>query len=110
MQVGIPNELHTALASVQNLRAGGPAFIVALSLTPAADPIALLRSDQPATTGLSVTKPIQPGIYHTQAIVAGTSYGLAFDPLAAGTTTVTATGPPGVISTDQASRVVVITP
>jgi hypothetical protein len=73
-------------------------------------PIARLKSDQPVATAQSVTKPIQPGIYYTQAILAGTSYGLAFDPLAAGTTTVTATGPLGVISTAQASRTVIITP
>ncbi len=110
VQVGIPNALQTGIATVQNVRAGGPAFIINLSLTPVEVPIARLKSDEPVATAQSVTKPIQPGIYYTRAILAGTSYGLAFDPLAAGTTTVTATGPLGVISTAQASRTVVITP
>ena len=110
VQVGVPNDQNTALSSVQNLRAGGPAFVVTLSLAPAQVPVAQLKSDQPPTTGQSVSKPIQQGIYHTQAVLAGTTFGLAFDPLAAGTTTVTVTGPPGVIGTDLASRTVVITP
>ena len=47
---------------------------------------------------------------YTQAAVGGTSYGLTFDPLAAGTTTVSATGPAGVVQTGQAVRTVVVNP
>ena len=58
------------------------------------------------------TKPIQAGVYYTQAIVAGTSYGLAFEPLANGTTTVSVTGPPGVLTmtTNGVRHVSVVTP
>ena len=82
VQVGLPCEGNTQLCTVQNLRPGGPLFVVSLALAPAQTPIAQLRSDQPVATGQTVTKPIQPGIYYTQAIVGGSSYGLTFDPLA----------------------------
>ncbi len=98
VQVGLPCEGNTQLCTVQNLRPGGPLFVVSLALAPAQTPIAQLRSDQPVATGQTVTKPIQPGIYHTQAIVGGSSYGLTFDPLAGGQTSVTATGPAGVLT------------
>ena len=90
LQVGVPNGTNTALANVQNVRAGGPGFILTLTNSNAA--AAQLRSDQPVATGQVVTKPIQPNVYFTQAAAAGTTYGLAFDPIAAGSTTVTATG------------------
>ncbi len=98
VQVGLPCEGNTQLCTVQNLRPGGPLFVVSLALAPAQTPIAQLRSDQPVATGQTVTKPIQPGIYYTQAIVGGSSYGLTFDPLAGGQTSVTATGPAGVLT------------
>jgi hypothetical protein len=106
-QVGVPNGSGTGV-SVQNVRAGSPGFIVTLTNDNAA--AARLRSDEPAAVGQSVTKPIRPGIYHTQAAVAGTSFGLAFDPLAAGTTHVSVTGPAGVLTTSQSTRTVVINP
>jgi uncharacterized repeat protein (TIGR01451 family) len=98
VQVGLPCAGNTHLCTVQNVRSGGPAFVVSLALAPAQTPIAQLRSDQPVATGQTVTKPIQPGIYYTQAIVGVSSYGLTFDPLAGGQTSVTATGPAGVLT------------
>ena len=98
VQVGVPCAGNTHLCTVQNLRPGAPPFVVSLALAPAQTAIAQLRSDQPVATGQTVTKPIQPGIYYTQAVLGGTSYGLTFDPLAGGQTTVTATGPVGVLT------------
>ena len=95
VQVGIPNLDNSSLAQVQQVRAGSP-LVVTLSNSNSV--VGRLRSDQPAATGQSVTKPIQPGIYFSQAVAAGTGWGLAFLPLANGTTTVTATGPPGVLT------------
>jgi hypothetical protein len=106
VQVGIPNINNTGLSTVQSVRAGHPGFVVTLSNSNAT--AAQLRSDQPAATGQTVTKPIQSGIYYTQAVVGGTSYGLAFDPLAPGTTTVTVTGPAGVGTTTQGSRTITV--
>jgi hypothetical protein len=106
VQVGLPNVNNTALSTVQNVRAGHPGFIVTLSNSNAT--AAQLRSDQPVATGQTVTKPIQSGFYYTRPVVGGTSYGLAFDPLAAGTTTVTVTGPAGVGATTQSSRTVTV--
>ena len=106
VQVGLPNVNNTALSTVQNVRAGHPGFIVTLSNSNAS--AAQLRSDQPAATGQTVTKPIQSGFYYPQAVVGGTSYGLAFDPLTAGTTTVTVTGPAGVGTTTQGSRTITV--
>ena len=62
-------------------------------------PIAQLKSDQPVATGQSVTKPIEAGTSTTRKPpLPGTSYGLAFDPIAAGSTTATVTGPPGFVT------------
>jgi hypothetical protein len=105
--VGVPNAGNTSV-SVQNVRAGGPAFVVTLTNSNAS--AARLRSDEPAATGQTVTKPIKPELYFTLAVVAGTTYGLAFDPLASGTTQVSVTGPPGVGTTSQSTRTVVINP
>jgi hypothetical protein len=97
-QVGIPCSGNGQLCVVQNVRGGSPGFVVALTLAEAETPIAQLRSDQPAATGQSVTKPIQPAYYYPQAVTAGTVYGIAFDPISAGSTTVTVTGPAGVLT------------
>jgi hypothetical protein len=108
-EVGIPNSVNTAIAQLQDVRGGSPGFVVTLTNSNAA--VARLYSDQPVTTGQVVTKPIQPGIYYTQSVITGTTYGLAFDPLAAGTTTVTVTGPPGVITmTTEGVQTVIVTP
>jgi hypothetical protein len=108
VQVGLPCAGNAQLCTVQNVRGGSPGFVVTLSNSTAA--AAQLGSDQPVAIGQTVTKPILPGFYYTQAVPFGTQYGLVFDPLAPGTTTVTATGLFNVISTSQASRMVVISP
>ena len=95
VQVGIPNAQGTALASVQQVRAGSPLVV---TLTNSNSVVGQLRSDEPALTAQTVTKPIQPGIYFSVANGVGTAWGLAFQPLAGGNTTVTATGPPGVLT------------
>jgi hypothetical protein len=106
-QVGVRNAGGTGV-SIQNVRAGGPAFVVTLTNSNAS--AAQLRSDEPAATGQTVTKPIQQGVYFTQAAAPGTTFGLAFDPLAEGTTQVSVSGPPGVGTTTQSTRTVVINP
>ena len=108
VQVGLPSGNGSGLIEVQNVRAGSPGFVVTLTNSTAG--VAQLGSDEPVVLGQTVTKPIQPGFYYTQAIPFSTQYGLFFDPLAPGTTTVTATGPLNVITTSQAIRTVVITP
>ncbi len=107
--VGLPCPGNGLLCQVQVVRSGSPGFVVTLSHTSAA--VANLKSDEPTATGQTVTKPIQPGSYFTLGVTGGISpFGLAFDPLVSGMTTVTASGPAGVIATTQASRTVVITP
>ncbi len=108
VQVGLPNDLGTFLTQVQNVRGGSPGFVI--TLTNGTAGVAQLASDEPAATGQSVTKPIQPGYYYPQPVPGGTFYGLAFDPLAPGSTTVRATGPFNTITTAQGVRTVVITP
>ena len=111
VQVGIthPSYNNSQLWQVQNVRAGSPGFVVTLTVDNPAR--AQLRSDEPQATGQTVTKPIQPGTYFTQRLIqSGTTYGLAFDPLAAGTVVVTATGPPGTLPLDSSQRTVVINP
>ena len=109
VQVGIPNANNTAIGTVQNLRAGGPAFVFTLSND--APLVAQLKSDEPPVTGQTVTKPILPGIYYPQSVTGGISpYGLAFDPIGNGTTHVTVTGPPGVVRmTTNGIRTVTVT-
>jgi flagellar basal body-associated protein FliL len=111
VQVGIthPSYNNAQLWQVQSVRAGSPGFIVTLSVDNPAG--AQLHSDEPQVTGHTVTKPIRPGNYFTQRLIqAGTTYGLAFDPLAQGTVVVTATGPPGTQPLDTSRRTVVINP
>ena len=108
VQIGLANAAGSALQSVQSVRAGSPGMVI--TLTNSNQTVARLASDEPAAVGQTVTKPIRAGTYYTQALVGGTSYGLTFDPLAAGTTTVSATGPAGVAQTDQAVRTVVVNP
>jgi hypothetical protein len=112
VQVGIthPSYNNSQLWQVQNVRAGSPGFIVTLTVDNPAR--AQLRSDEPQATGPTVTKPIRPGTYYTQRLPqsSGTTYGLAFDPLAQGTVVVTAAGPPGTQPLDSSQRSVVINP
>ena len=98
MQVGLPCAGNTQLCTVQNVRGGSPGFVVTLSLANAETPIARLKSDQPAATAQSVTKPIQPGVYYTQAIAGGTSTASRSIRISGGTTSVTVTGPAGVLT------------
>ncbi|MGQ0735839.1 MAG: hypothetical protein ACT4QD_19570, partial [Acidobacteriota bacterium] len=97
-QVGVPNVGQTGLNTVQNVRAGSPGFVVTVTNSNAA--VAQLKSDEPAATGQSVSKPIEPNIYYTQWVSPGgiSPYGLAFDPIGNGMTTVTVAGPPGVLT------------
>ena len=80
VQVGLPCAGNTHLCTVQNVRSGGSRLSSSRWPGTGETPIARLRSDQPAATGQSVTKPIQPGIYYTQAIVGGLVYGLPSTP------------------------------
>ena len=107
VQVGIPDQFGSGLTVIQNVRAGSPGFVVTLNANSGSGQ---LRSDQPAAAGQTVTKPIQPGIYYTQAVAAGTSFGLGFTAVSSGTVTVSATGPAGVVATANASRTIVINP
>jgi hypothetical protein len=108
VQIGIPNATATALSAVQKVRAGSPG--VTITLTNSNATVARLASDEPVAVGQTVTKPIVPGLYYTRALLAGTSYGIRFDPLAAGTTVVSASGPAGVIQTNGAVHTVTVTP
>ena len=106
VQVGVRNQAGTSV-SVQNVRPGGPAFVV--TLTNSSSTVGRLRSDEPVTTGQTVTKPIKPGVYYTLAVVSGSVYGLTFEPLGEGTTTVSVTGPAGVLTTTNSTRQVQVT-
>ena len=106
--VGIPCTGNTHVCSYQGVRAGASPFVVTLALTPAQTPVAQLKSDQPVTTAQTVTKPIQPAVASTQAVAGGTIYGLAFDPLAQGTTTVTVSAPAALTMSTTGSRTVTI--
>ena len=81
-----------------------------ITLTNGTPGVAQLGSDEPPATGQVVTKPIAPGNYFTIPVPGEPVYGLRFDPIAPGTTTVTATGIPGVISLPLATRTIVINP
>jgi hypothetical protein len=105
---GLANFDNTFLTESQGVRAGSPGYVV--TLTSSAPSAALLGSDEPDATGPVVTKPIAPGSSFTQPVPGGQLYGLRFDPIAPGSTTVTATGIPGVISLPLAARTVIITP
>jgi uncharacterized repeat protein (TIGR01451 family) len=107
VQVGVPNQANTALAFVQTVRAGSPGFVITLTSNSAA---ATLRSDEPPLSGLTVTKPIVPGSYFTQAATGGTFFGLGFTPVSPGTVFLSATGPPGVVTTGNGLRTIVINP
>ena len=96
VQVGIPNALNTNLASTQDLRVGGGA-LTATVVNSAAGVGQLVTTP---LTGQSVTVEIAEGQDRSPTTVAGG--GVAFDPLASGTTTVSATIA-GFIATDAAA-------
>ncbi len=112
-QTGIthPSYNNAQLWQVQSVRAGSPGFEVTLTNSNSA--VARLRSDEPAATGGQtgqvVRKTIPAGVYYTQAIATGTTYGLAFEPLGTGTTTVTVTAPGAVTMTSTGVRQVQVT-
>jgi hypothetical protein len=108
LQIGLANSQGTGLSSVQNVRAGSTGMLI--TLTSSNPNVARLGSDEPVATGQTVTKPIHAGTYYTQAIAPGTSYGLRFDPLAVGSTTVSAIGPAEVLQTSGAVRTVIVNP
>jgi hypothetical protein len=107
VQTGPVHPVFGGLILGQTVRGGSPGFVMMLS---ASNALARLRSDEPEAVGQTVTKPIAPGNYHTVHVPPASGYGLGFEPLAAGTVVVSATGPAGVIATEQASRTVIITP
>jgi hypothetical protein len=107
VQTGLAHPFSGGLMLVQTVRAGSPGFVVTLS---ANNSLARLRSDEPEAIGQTVAKPIAPGSYFTQSVPPAGGFGLGFEALAAGTVVVSATGPAGVIATEQASRTVIITP
>ena len=96
VQVGIPNALNTNLASTQSLRVGGGA-LTATVVNSAAGVGQLVTTP---LTAQSVTVQIAEGQDRSPNTVAGG--GVAFDPLASGTTTVSA-AIPGFIATDAAA-------
>jgi hypothetical protein len=108
VQVGVPDGSGTYLTQVQNVRGGSPGFVITLTNETAG--VAQLVSDEPAATGQSVTKPIQPGFYYTYPAPGSPFYGLELDPLAAGSTTVRAIGPYNTITAGQGVRTVVVNP
>ena len=106
--IGVPDDAGTDLriqsgaGRTQAVRAGGTARTVTVtSSTPATG---LGKTLSGAATPVTVTIPV--GASQTAATVA--AGGVAFDPLAGGTTTVAATIP-GFISLPEASRVVTVT-
>ncbi len=103
IRVGIPNSGNTALEALLNVRAGapGPYTATVLSGSPAVGQLVTTP-----LTGGAVTVEIGVGQSASPAmVVAG---GVAFDPLTAGTTTVSASIP-GMISTSDASLDVTVT-
>jgi hypothetical protein len=106
VEVGVMNQFGTV--SAQNVRGGSPGFVV--TLQNGVEAVAQLGSDEPPALAQTVTKPIQPGIYYTQAIPFGTPYGLVFDPITNGVTTVLVVGPYNTVTAPGGLRTVTITP
>jgi hypothetical protein len=103
-QVGIPYASNQYLSEYQAVRAGGNPLTVSLtSGTPSVG--RLVTSTQ---TGGSVTVQIQPGYYYSPTTV-GTG-GAAFDPLASGTSVVTAAIPGFLTTSVEGVRTVTVTP
>ena len=91
VQVGIPNARGTALASVQQVRAGSPLVV---TLTNSNSVVGQLLFDERRRRRRRSRSPFSQGFTSASPTVRA-PHGLAFEPLAGGTT-VTATGPPGV--------------
>ncbi|HEU4569631.1 MAG TPA: Ig-like domain-containing protein [Gemmatimonadales bacterium] len=103
-QVGVPNGTTTAMNEYQNLRAGGVGPVT-VTFTNATGGVAQLVTT--ALTGDTVTAQIPVGSYYTPTSVA--TGGVAFDPLATGTTTLTAAAA-GFLALPAATKVVNVTP
>jgi hypothetical protein len=102
VQVGIPNNDHSNLAQAQAVRAGSVGLTATVTNLNAA--VGQLVTDP--GTGQSVTVVIAEGQNKTASTVA--AGGVAFDPLAGGTTTVSA-AIAGFIATDAAAVDVTVT-
>ncbi len=103
VQVGIANAAHTALANEQQVRSDLPGLTT--TLTNNASTVAELVTT--AAAGQSVTVPIAIGQTRSPTTVA--LGGVAFDPLAQGSTTVAATIP-GFLEVRPAGKAVVVGP
>ncbi len=103
VQIGIPNTNNTGFNELQAVRAGGVSKTVTFTNSNAA--VAQLLTT--GTTGQSATVQIQPGQSNSPTSV--TTGGVAFDPLVAGSTTVSA-GIPGLIPLPGAAKNVTVTP
>ncbi len=103
IRVGVPNATNTSLLTVQSVRIGGGS----LTATIVNGDGAVAELVTTAATGQMVTVSITEGQSASPNNVA--TGGVAFRPVAPGTTTVSATIP-GVISTDNATRDVTVNP
>jgi len=103
IQVGAPQSGNASLSGYQSVRAGGALKTVTLTSSDAT--VGQLVTT--ATTGQSVTVDIAVGQSGPPNTV--TTGGVAFDPLAAGATTVEATIP-GFITTTGGSKTVTVSP
>jgi probable HAF family extracellular repeat protein len=102
--VGIPNQQLTAMQLFQSVRTGAPSPLIA-TVTSSNAGVGQLVTTQ--ITGATVTAEIAEGFIGTPSDVA--SGGVAFDPLTAGTTTVSASIP-GFVILPTASQVVTVNP
>lgn len=103
VQIGIPNTSNTGLDELQAVRAGGTTKTV--TVTNSNSVVAQLVAA--SGTGNNVTAQIPPGQSSSPTSVA--TGGVAFDPLSAGSTTVSA-GIPGFIPLSGAAKNVTVTP
>jgi adhesin/invasin len=105
VRVGTANAQSTALDQVQSIRAGGNPLTATFTLVPANGVGELLKAATPAATTQTATIPAGGTRYYTPTDT--TSGGVAFHPLVIGSTSVVASIP-GVIATSQATRPVTV--
>ncbi len=103
VRVGTANAQNTALTQVQNIRAGGVPLTATFTLVPANGVGELLKAGAAPSTTHQATIPV--GLYYTPTDT--TSGGVAFHPLIIGSTSVVASIP-GVIATSQATRPITV--
>ncbi|MFQ5705349.1 MAG: hypothetical protein ACE5HT_15195, partial [Gemmatimonadales bacterium] len=104
VRIGLPNGANTGLTQLQNIRAGGTA-LTATVVTSAPGVGQLVTT---ASTGASVTVQIPVGGAQSASNVA--TGGVAFRPLAVGSTVVSATIPGVIATTSGASKTVSVQP